>query len=407
MKLLHFADIHIGMENYSKLDPKTGLSTRLLDFLKTFDFIVDTAIEQNVDAVVFAGDAYKTRDPNPTQQRGFGERIRKLAKKIPVVLVAGNHDTPNAEGKANTLDIYSALEIDNVWVSRVPELLEIPTKSGTLQIVTLPWLHKNDYKEVAAKLRLLYDKIKNPALAGPTIFLSHCEVIGSEYGSEKGMAIANDVTIPLSILQEKKLSYVALGHIHKHQVLSKDPLVVYAGSPHRIDFGEEKEEKGICLVTIDDVIPAEAGIHNNNLNGSRIKSGMTFSASFAFIPTPCRQFLTITINLKGSDPNPTQTILDEIDKHKVNEKIVKVIINIPAEVSEEIEMDKIKKALNKAHFIAGISRNVERRERLSIETKEVETLSPIQALNKYFEAKKFSLEQRKKLENYAAKLLES
>ena len=52
MKLLHFADIHIGMENYSKLDPKTGLSTRLLDFLATFDFIVDTAIKEDCDALI-------------------------------------------------------------------------------------------------------------------------------------------------------------------------------------------------------------------------------------------------------------------------------------------------------------------------------------------------------------------
>ena len=82
MKLLHFSDLHIGMENYGKLDPQTGLSTRLLDFFATFDFIVDKALEENVDAVLFAGDAYKTRDPNPTQQRGFGERIKKIAKKI-------------------------------------------------------------------------------------------------------------------------------------------------------------------------------------------------------------------------------------------------------------------------------------------------------------------------------------
>ncbi len=140
------------MENYAKLDPETGLSTRLLDFFNTFDFIVETAFKEDADAVIFAGDAYKTRDPNPTQQRGFGERIAKLAKKIPVILVVGNHDTPNAEGKANTLDIYSALEIENVWVSRHPEIMQISTKSGNLQIVTLPWLHKNDYKTIAEKL---------------------------------------------------------------------------------------------------------------------------------------------------------------------------------------------------------------------------------------------------------------
>lgn len=382
MKLLHFADIHIGMENYAKLDPETGLSTRLLDFLNTFDFIVDRAISEQVDAVLFAGDAYKTRDPNPTQQRGFGERIKKLAKSgIPVVLVVGNHDTPNALGKANTLDIYSALEIDNVFVSRKPELLKIQTKSGPLQIITLPWLHKDEYKSVGDKLKSLYDKISPDS---PAIFLSHSEVEGASFSSEKGMAIANDVTVPLPLLQDKRLSYVALGHIHKHQVLSKNPLVVYSGSPHRIDFGEEKEEKGICLVDI----------------------GKT--TSFQFLPTPCRAFLSIEIALTPNDPDPTQTILDEIGKHEIKDCVVKVTINIPADCNEEIQMDKIKKALSSAHYVAGIARNIERKERLKIDgQEEVERLTPIEALQKYFEAKKYSPTHQKELSKFAAQLLES
>ncbi|MBI2600605.1 exonuclease SbcCD subunit D [Candidatus Daviesbacteria bacterium] len=396
MKLLHFADIHIGMENYAKLDPHTGLSTRLLDFFKTFDFIVDTAIKEEVDAVVFAGDAYKTRDPNPTQQRGFGERIKRLAKNnIPTVLVVGNHDTPNAEGRANTLDIYSALEIDKVWVSRVPEYLKIPTKSGILQVVTLPWLHKNNYKTIAEKLNLLYERITPDS---PAIFLSHAEVVGAQYGSEKGMAIANDVTIPLSLIQDKRLSYVALGHIHKHQVLSKPtdiPLIVYAGSSQRIDFGEEKEEKGICLVEISTTHHLPAGRQNLQ------------PTTFQFIPTNARKFLTITINLDGQDPDPTQTIVSEISKNDIVDKIVKVIINIPAECEKEIKMDLIKKSLHKANFIAGISRNIERKERQRLEgATEVETLTPIQALRKYFETKKYSLNQQKELEGFAAQLLD-
>ena len=414
MKLLHFSDIHIGMENYAKLDPETGLSTRLLDFFQTFDFIVDLSLKENVDAVIFAGDAYKTRDPNPTQQRGFGTRIKKLAKaEIPTVLVVGNHDTPNADGKANSLDIYSTLEIDNVWISRQPELLNISTKSGNLQIVTLPWLHKNDYKTVADKLQSLYDKISADS---PAIFLSHAEVEGSQYGSEKGMAITNDVTIPLSLLQDRRLSYIALGHIHKHQILSKDPLVVYSGSPQRIDFGEEKEEKGVCLVEISPVIPsssivipAKAGIQLTKSHGSRYKTGMTnYSTTFQFIPTNARVFRTIKISLKPADPSPTQTILDEIRKHDIKDAIVRVIIDIPAECNEQIQMDLIKKALKDANFIAGISRNVERKERLKIDgADEVERLTPIEALKKYFEAKKISPEKQKELEKYAAELLEN
>ena len=49
MKILHFADLHIGVENYGQPDPQTGLSTRLKDFLYTYDYLVSFAIENKVD----------------------------------------------------------------------------------------------------------------------------------------------------------------------------------------------------------------------------------------------------------------------------------------------------------------------------------------------------------------------
>lgn len=382
MKILHTADLHIGMVNYSKLDPETGLETRLLDFFKTLDFIVDTAIKENVDVFIFAGDAYKTRDPSPTQQRGFGERIKKITKAgIPVIMVVGNHDTPNALGKANTLDIYSALEIDNVWVLRKPELLKVPTKSGNLQVIAAPWLHKNDLSKLGDLLPSLYEKIDTSL---PVVLAGHLEVEGSTYGSEKGMAILGEGIVPLSLLTDKRLNYVALGHIHKYQVLSQNPPVLYSGSPERIDFGEEKEDKGVVLISVEDK-----------------------KTSYQFIPTSCRQFLTVKIALLGSDQNPTQTILDEIGKYDVKDKIVRILIDIPAGLDKNVEVDKIKKSLAPAHFIAGISRNIERKEREKlIQVDGVEKLTPLEALEKYFESKKYNPERIKLLKKYTQELLE-
>lgn len=383
MKLLHFADLHIGMTNYSKLDPETGLESRLVDFFKTFDLIVEYAILQKVDAILFAGDMYKTRDPSPTQQRGVSERIKRLTKTdIPLVLVVGNHDTPSSDGKANTLDIYSALEIDNVYVIRKPELLTIPTKSGKLQIIGLPWLQKADFKTMGDKILGMYGKLDKTL---PAIVAGHLEVEGGSFGSEKGLALSSDVTTPLAILTDSRLDYVALGHIHKHQVLSTNPPVVYSGSPERIDFGEEKEEKGFILVEI---------------------RGKRYETSYKFVPTQAREFCTITVNLKADDSNPTKTVLDEIAQNDVKGKIIRVLINIPADLQRELEMDKVKKALSEANYIAGISRNVERKERQRLDgTEEVERLTPSQALEKYFQTKKFSAQRIKEMEGYAKQLL--
>ena len=79
IRILHFADLHLGVENYGRLDPATGLSSRVADFLRAFDTLVEYALTNDVDLVLFAGDAFKTRTPSPTYQREFASRIRRLA----------------------------------------------------------------------------------------------------------------------------------------------------------------------------------------------------------------------------------------------------------------------------------------------------------------------------------------
>ena len=95
MRIVHFADVHIGVENYGKPDPETGLSSRLVDFLSTLDEVVDYAIDSQADLALFCGDAYKSRDPTQTHQREFAKRVARLASAgVPVFLLVGNHDMP-------------------------------------------------------------------------------------------------------------------------------------------------------------------------------------------------------------------------------------------------------------------------------------------------------------------------
>ena len=61
VKILHFADAHLDMANFGRQDPISGLPYRVMDFLKSLDTIVDAAIEEKVEMVVFAGDAFKDR----------------------------------------------------------------------------------------------------------------------------------------------------------------------------------------------------------------------------------------------------------------------------------------------------------------------------------------------------------
>ncbi|MBX6341404.1 MAG: exonuclease subunit SbcD, partial [Thermomicrobiaceae bacterium] len=146
MKLVHFSDLHLGIENYGTLDPRTGLSTRVSDFLRVLDEVIDFAIAEEVDAVLFAGDAFKNRDPNPTIQRAFARRVRRLAAaEIPTVLLIGNHDLPAIWARATAIEIYEALEIPNIYVGRKVDRLTVPTRGGPLQVVTVPWISRSQF----------------------------------------------------------------------------------------------------------------------------------------------------------------------------------------------------------------------------------------------------------------------
>ena len=113
MRLLHTADIHLGFKTYGSRDGATGLNTRLLDVQRSFESVVQRALDNDVDAFIFSGDAYHTADPTPTQQKIFAECLQPLAAAdIPIVLVIGNHDHPVTFGRASSLDIFEYLDGD-------------------------------------------------------------------------------------------------------------------------------------------------------------------------------------------------------------------------------------------------------------------------------------------------------
>ena len=86
----HVADLHFGVENYGRVDSKTGIHSRLLDFKNSFDQCVDQAIKDDIDFFLFCGDAYKTAYPSPTQQQLLMSSFFKLQQAgIPIVLVIG------------------------------------------------------------------------------------------------------------------------------------------------------------------------------------------------------------------------------------------------------------------------------------------------------------------------------
>ncbi|MFC2023074.1 exonuclease SbcCD subunit D, partial [Chloroflexota bacterium] len=225
MKILHCADLHLGVESYGRPNPDTGLSTRLEDFLITLDRVVDFAIDNKVDLVLFCGDAYKSREPSQTQQREFAKRIRRLATSgIPLFLLVGNHDLPNAIGGATTPEIFDTLAVDNVYVSGKPQIHRIQTASGAVQIVSLPWLRRSALLTREDTRNLTPDGIKqklqqvltdavsslinrlDPQL--PAVLAAHVWVTSARVGSENSMVIGQEPALLLSNVASHAFDYV-------------------------------------------------------------------------------------------------------------------------------------------------------------------------------------------------------
>jgi len=145
VKIIHFADAHIDIATHGKRDPESGLPIRVLDFLKALDTIVDTAISEKADLVIFAGDAYKDRQPAPTFQREWGKRIIRLSNAgIPSVLLVGNHDLSPASGRAHTLQEFDTLQVPHVTVVNKPQLLRPSDLDGVpVQVIALPWIYRS------------------------------------------------------------------------------------------------------------------------------------------------------------------------------------------------------------------------------------------------------------------------
>ena len=405
MKILHYADVHIGVENYSRTDPDTGLSTRLQDFLETFDELVDYAIGSDVHLALFCGDAYKSRDPSQTHQREFAKRIVRLSDAgIPSFLLIGNHDTPHVQGRATALDIYRTLPTPRVTIGDNAATYLVETDAGPLQIVAAPWIRRSQFLareemrglstfEINEKISDTLTNIiqvqaerLDPDI--PAILSGHVTVNDARTSSEQSMMLGSDHVLLRSSVALPQFDYVALGHIHKHQVIGQNPHVVYPGSLERIDFGEERDEKGFCVVELDSSRP----------QGQRMKG-------FEFRPVNARRFLTIDVKLDADDPSPNLTVAGRVGRHTIRDAIVKLNIEMPASVEPLLSDSEIRASLSDAHYVAAISRQITERPRTRLDGTYSEGLTPSQLLERYLDSRDTPPDRSKELMERGSQLI--
>jgi exonuclease SbcD len=385
MKILHFADAHIDMANYGRHDPETGLPMRVLDFLKSLDAIVDAAISEKVDMVIFAGDAYKDRSPAPTFQREWGRRIMRLSQaEIPTLLLIGNHDISPSIGRAHALHEFKTLEVPFVKVLDKPRLL----KSDELwdlpiQVIAMPWITRSglmaatgeaDATEAFSRIEgnigdLIEGWIEDADPSLPVILTAHASIEGAKFGGERLVMLGNDLVLSGSLVKNKKFSYVAMGHIHKPQDVNEgyQPPVIYPGSIERVDFGEAKEDRFFVIADI--------------------KKGKDTQVNWVELKG-VRKFIDRRTVLRSNE-NVTDALKDALpSSQEMFEAIVRLSVEYPREWDTLIDETALRKYTEDTFEFHLVKRpQSEARVRIA-EGQVVSSLSPLDLLAQYFDASK-------------------
>lgn len=345
IKILHLSDIHLGSSFcHGRINPETGLNSRLEDFVGTLGRCIDRAIAEPVDLVLFGGDAFPDATPAPYVKQAFAAQFRRLVDaEIPTVLLVGNHDQHSQGQGGASLGIYRTLGVPGFIVGDRLETHTLETRHGGIQIITLPWLTRStlltrpetEGLSLEAVNQLLIDRLKvalegeirclNPEL--PTILLGHLMADKANLGAERFLAVGKGFNIPISMLTRSCFEYVALGHVHKHQNLNltNDPPIIYPGSIERVDFSEEKEDKGYVLIEVK----------KNHVQ-------------WEFCPLPVRVFRTIKVDVSKGD-EPQEMIIKAIQKHDVQDAVVRLIYQLRSEQLDLINNAELHQALSTAH----------------------------------------------------------
>jgi exonuclease SbcD len=402
--ILHFADAHIDMANYGRHDPESGLPMRVMDFLKSLDEIVDTAIKEKVDLVIFAGDTYRDRSPAPTFQREWGRRIMRLSKaQIPTLLLVGNHDLSPALGRAHALAEFETLQVEHVRVLDRPQFLG-PSDLWNLpvQVIALPWVSRSGmmaqldlrggdpgqiYEQLESKLNELVDhwlENANPDL--PTVLTAHASVQGAKYGGERTVMLGGDLVLSGSLVKNPKLDYVALGHIHKPQNLNKGghPPVIYPGSIERVDFGEAGDQKFFIL--------------------ARVERGQT-EVTWCQLKG-IRPFVDRYVNLESTEgiTNQLREVLPSDDE--LRGAIVRLVVEYPREWESSLDEAAIREYASEAFEFHLIKRpKMETRVRLP-EGQIVGSMTALDLLELYWKANHTDTDEIESLQTLAAGIIQ-
>ena len=273
MRLLHTSDWHLGqtLHNFD----------RAHEHERFLDWLLDTIVAEQADALLIAGDVFDNSNPSAASQRQLYRFLREARARAPgldIVVIAGNHDSPGRlEAPGPLLEAHGTRVLGHVERDAAGAIdlerfvVPLTGRDGTVKAwcVAIPFLRPGDVPRVANTggadvfdaylqgIALLYRQAFELAQAkareGEAILaMGHCHMVGGDSSpdSERRIVIGGTEALPASMF-DPSLAYAALGHLHLAQRVGKQEHLRYSGSPLPLSFAEVGYQHQVLRIDLE------------------------------------------------------------------------------------------------------------------------------------------------------------
>ena len=332
MRLLHTSDWHLGqtLHNYD----------RTYEHQCFLDWLLDTIVSEEADALLIAGDIFDNANPSSAAQRqlyGFLQRAKLRAPHLQIVVIAGNHDSPGRlEAPGPLLEAHGTIVIGNVVRGRDGEIdlerLLVPLKDKTGDVkawcLGVPFLRPGDVPKAEVEgdaylngIALLYSQAfalaRSRRQPGQAILaMGHCHMVDgqSSIDSERRIVIGGTEALPASMF-DPEIAYAALGHLHLAQRVGKKDHLRYSGSPLPLSFAEVGYQHQVLRIDLDGpvakevtplLVPRAVELLRVPLRPAPLPEVLAALEALELddeLPPQCRPYLEVRVLLDGPEPS--------------------------------------------------------------------------------------------------------
>jgi exonuclease SbcD len=270
MRLLHTSDWHLGQTLHTY--------DRSYEHQCFLDWLVETIVAEQADALLIAGDVFDNANPSALAQRqlyGFLQQARARAPWLQVLVIAGNHDSAGRlEAPTPLLEMHGTTVVGNVVrgadgaIDLERLLVPLADRSGAVKAwcLAIPFLRPGDVPRLDGEpatdpylqgIALLYQQAFALARArcadGQAIVaMGHCHMVDgqSSLDSERRIVIGGTDALPAAMF-DPSIAYAALGHLHLAQRVGRQEHLRYCGSPLPLSFSEVNYQHQVLRIDLD------------------------------------------------------------------------------------------------------------------------------------------------------------